>query len=111
MRHRDHVLENLREFEREFENVLQAPLTIIPAWDQGWTREEKARLTPVGWKNLTGVYFFGDACTKDDIHGSPADGRYTVIRRLGKATGSFRSRLKFYCHNEKAEPAEKYTYY
>ena len=106
----DYILVAVREFEECSAAKIQKHLEIEQVWDQKWTRQEKtcfARSTR--WRKATGVYFFVDCCTNDDIHGVPRNGkdRYSVIRRLGSATYSFGDRLTDYDHRERREPGEQ----
>ena len=87
----------LREFETYLSDRVPKPLELVRAEDSLWTPDECQSNKPDGYPNkLTGVYFYVDVCTQDDIHGrlSEGDCRYSVIRKLGKATTSFYDRVR-----------------
>ncbi len=107
MEFRHGILGHLPSFEDCFTGEIQKHLEVEKVWDRTWTQHEKkdcARATR--WRRATGVYFFVDDCTKDDINGVPPNGedRYSVIRRLGSATYSFGDRVADYGHRERCEP-------
>ena len=97
MKRWDHILAAVREFEPYLSERVPKPFSIVRAWDEQWSTEESGRLSPAGYpKLLTGVYLYVDVCTADDIHGTPTDRseRFSVIRKLGKATKHFYDRVR-----------------
>ncbi len=67
------------------------------AKDASWSEHERHSLSPAGYpRHLTGIYFYVDVCTFDNLHGRPEgdECRYSVIRKLGKATTSFYDRVR-----------------
>jgi hypothetical protein len=77
--------------------LVPKPFNIIQADDTEWTNEERLAHTPPGFPNtLTGVYFYFDTCTADDIEAKPSaiDTHFCVLRKLGSATNSFYDRVR-----------------
>lgn len=97
MRRWDIITAHLREFETYFSDRLPRPLQVALADDGNWSELERQALRPKGYPgHLTGIYFYVDVCTSNDIHGRPEGNecRYSVIRKLGKATTSFYDRVR-----------------
>ena len=100
MRRLEHIRQVLNLFETAHPEL--APLAIETAWKCSWTQREAKRFNQTShWHWDTGIYFFVDYCTADEIHGEPPDERFSVIRRIGKAETSFAVRHYEYGHSLK----------
>jgi len=106
----DHVQQVLTEFEASYPAL--APLTVETVWHRTWTADKsRAFNRRSGWKKATGIYFFIDFCTGDDIYAESTNEQFSVIRRIGKAEYSFADRINDYGHRVSGRPGARLTWY